>query len=142
MTKHSDGGSLFTSVRFGDWATVKESLIAREVDAVFILAPMAMRLRADGIPVKVVYLGHRDGTAIVVGADSDIRTFTDLAGKEVAIPSRFANQNLLMHRMMKEHNMPYDSITLTEVPPPEHPAGLASGSIDANVVGEPFAALS
>jgi len=142
VTKHSEGGSLFTSVRFGDWATVKESLIAREVDAVFILAPMAMRLRADGIPVKVVYLGHRDGTAIVVGADSDIRTFTDLAGKEVAIPSRFANQNLLMHRMMKEHNMPYDSITLTEVPPPEHPAGLASGSIDAYIVGEPFAALS
>ena len=142
MTKHSEGGSLFTSVRFTDWATVKEALIAREVDAVFILAPMAMRLRADGIPVKVVYLGHRDGTAIVVGADSDIRTFPDLAGKEVAIPSRFANQNLLMHRMMKEHNMPYDSITLTEVPPPEHPAGLASGSIDAYIVGEPFAALS
>ena len=78
MTKHTEGGSLFQSVKFGDWATVKEALIARSVDAVFILAPMAMRLRADGVPIKIVYLGHRDGTAIVVGADSDIRTFTDL----------------------------------------------------------------
>ena len=140
MTKHTEGGSLFQSVKFGDWATVKEALIARSVDAVFILAPMAMRLRADGVPIKIVYLGHRDGTAIVVGADSDIRTFTDLRDTTVAIPSRFANQNLLMHRMMRQHEMPDDSIELIEVPPPEHPSALSSGSIDGYIVGEPFAA--
>jgi NitT/TauT family transport system substrate-binding protein len=140
VTKHSEKGSFFRSQKFTDWPTVKESLIARKVDAVFILAPMAMQLRADGVPIKVVYLGHRDGTAIMVGADSDIRDFRDLAGKTVAIPSRFANQNILMHRMMKQNRMPYDSIELREVPPPEHPSALRSGSIDAYIVGEPFAA--
>lgn len=140
MTKHSEGGSFFRSQKFTDWATVKESLVAREIDAVFILAPMAMRLRQDGVPVKIVYLGHRDGTAIVVGKDSDIHDFGDLRGKIVAIPSRFANQNILMHKMMKEWNMPFDSIELREVPPPEHPTALRSGSIDGYIVGEPFAA--
>ena len=140
MTEHGEGGSFFRSQKFTDWATVKEALIARSIDAVFILAPMAMQLRADGVPVKVVYLGHRDGTAIIVGTDSGIDDFGDLRGKTVAIPSRFANQNILMHRMMKKWNMPPDSIELREVPPPEHPSALRAGGIDGYIVGEPFAA--
>jgi NitT/TauT family transport system substrate-binding protein len=140
VTEHSDQGSFFRSQKFTDWPTVKEALIAREIDAVFILAPMAMQLRADGVPVKVVYLGHRDGTALMVGAQSDIHTFADLRGKTVAIPSRFANQNILMHRMMKQWNMPFGSIELRELPPPEHPSALRSGSVDGYIVGEPFAA--
>ena len=90
--------------------------------------------------VRIVYLGHRDGTAIVVREDSDIRDFGDLAGTTVAIPMRYANQNLLMHKMMKEWGMPYDSIDLRELPPPEHPTALAEGSIQGYIVGEPFAA--
>ncbi len=140
MTKHGEGGSFFHSRKFTDWATVKEALIAREIEAVFILAPMAMQLVADGVPIKIVYLGHRDGTALMVGTDSDIRDFSDLRGKTVAIPSRFANQNLLMHRMMKQRGMPFGSIELRELPPPEHPSALRSGSIHGYIVGEPFAA--
>ena len=142
VTKHSEEGSLFDSRKFTDWATVKEALIGRRVDAVFILAPMAMQLRADGVPINIVYLGHRDGTALVVGKDAPIENFGDLKDKRIAIPSRFANQNILMHRMMREWNMPFDSMKLLEVPPPEHPAALESGSIDGYIVGEPFAALA
>lgn len=140
MTTHSDEGSLFKSMKFTDWPTVKEALIAKEIGAVFILAPMAMQLKADGVPIKVCYLGHRDGTAIVVRKDSDIQDFGDLRGKTCAIPSRYSNQNLLMHKMMKEWKMPFDSIDLRELPPPEHPTALLAGSIDAYIVGEPFAA--
>ncbi len=140
MTTHSDEGTLFRSRKFTDWPTVKEALIAKEIGGVFILAPMAMQLVADGIPIKVVYLGHRDGTAIVVGKDSNIHEFRDLAGKTVAIPSRYANQNVLIHRMMRQMGMEEDSIELRELPPPEHPTALRSGSIDAYIVGEPFAA--
>ena len=99
---------MFRSRKFTDWPTVKEALISKEIGGVFILAPLAMQLAADGVPIKVVYLGHRDGTAIVVGKDSSIRDFGDLAGKTVAIPSRYANQNVLMHKMMRDWNMPFD----------------------------------
>lgn len=131
---------MFRSRKFTDWPTVKEALISKEIGGVFILAPLAMQLAADGVPIKVVYLGHRDGTAIVVGKDSSIRDFGDLAGKTVAIPSRYANQNVLMHKMMRDWNMPFGSIDLRELPPPEHPVALQSDSIDAYIVGEPFAA--
>ncbi len=140
MTKHSDTGSIFRSQKFTDFPTVTEALSAGRIGAAFILAPLAMQLAEAGIPIRIVYLGHRDGTAIVVRKDSDIRDFGDLSGKIVAIPSRFANQNILIHKMMKTWNMPEGSIELREVPPPEHPTALQEGSIDGYIVGEPFAA--
>lgn len=140
MTQHSERGTFFESRKFTDFATLKEALIARRIQASFILAPMAMQLAADGVPIKVVYLGHRDGTAMIVGTDSDIEDFGDLAGKTLAIPNRFSNQNILVHRLMREWDMPEGSIDLREVPPPEHPSALRSGSIDGYIVGEPFAA--
>jgi NitT/TauT family transport system substrate-binding protein len=140
VTKHSETGSFFRSQKFTDWPTVTEALNAKEIGAAFILAPLAMELASKAANIRIVYLGHRDGTAIVVRTDSDIRDFADLRGKIVAIPMRYANQNLLMHKMMKEWGMPYDSIDLRELPPPDHPTALYEGSIDGYIVGEPFAA--
>ena len=139
MTKHSETESFFKSQKFTDWPTVTEALNAKEIGAAFILAPLAMEL-ARSADIRIVYLGHRDGTAIVVHTDSDIRDFGDLRGKTVAIPSRYANQNLLMHKMMNEWGLPDDAIELRELPPPDHPTALAEGSIDGYIVGEPFAA--
>lgn len=139
ITEHSDKGTVFETQKFADFPSMKEALIARKIDATFMITPLAMKLAADGVPVKIVYLGHRDGTAIIVPIDSDMDDFTDLRGKVVAIPSRFSNQNLLMHRMMKQHGME-GQITLKELPPPEHPSALAAKAIDAYIIGEPHAA--
>jgi NitT/TauT family transport system substrate-binding protein len=137
ISTHSVSGTAFKAQKFTDFPSMKEALIARKIDATFMIAPLAMKLVSDGVPVKICYLGHRDGSALVVGKDSPIRDFKDLAGKTVAIPSRFSNQNLLMQRMMKKNGMPLDSIVLKEVPPPEHPSALASKAVDAFIVGEP-----
>ena len=53
-------------------------------DATFILAPMAMKLREEGVPIKIVYLGHRDGSAVMVHKDSGIFRTEDLRGRRVA----------------------------------------------------------
>lgn len=140
VTRHSDKGTVFQAQKFVDFPSMKEALIARKIDATFIIAPLAMKLAADGQPVKIVYLGHRDGSAMVVAVDSPIRDFKDLKGKTVAIPSRFSNQNLLLHRMLKQFGMADDDITIKELPPPEQPAALAAKAIDAFTVGEPHCA--
>lgn len=137
VTQHSDKGTVFGPMRFGDFASMKEALIARKIDATFMIAPLAMKLAADNVPVKIVYLGHRDGSTLVVAKDSDIQTFTDLKGKKIAIPSRFSNQNLLMRRKMKQLGMAPDDIQLIETPPPDHPGALAAKAIDGFIVGEP-----
>jgi NitT/TauT family transport system substrate-binding protein len=142
VTQHSDQGTAFLPKKFGDFPSMKEALIARKIDATFMIAPLAMKLAADGVPVKIVYLGHRDGSALMVGADSPIQDFEGLRGKKVAIPSRFSNQNLLMRRMMKKQGMVEGDIGLVELPPPDHPSALRSKAVDGYIIGEPHAAAT
>src|SRR5262245_746182 len=55
MSENHDGG--FAPVRFNGWPELKEAFLARYTQASFILAPMAMALREQGVPIKIVYLG-------------------------------------------------------------------------------------
>ena len=43
-----------------------------------MIVPLAMKLREQGVPVKICYLGHRDGSEMVVGKYSKIRSMGDL----------------------------------------------------------------
>jgi NitT/TauT family transport system substrate-binding protein len=127
-------------VRFNGFPEIKESLLAGHLPATFMLAPMAMALRQQGAPVKIVYLGHRDGTALMVHKDSGIRTVADLRGKRVAIPNRFSNQHLLLRKALEDRGMTIADVQLLEMPPPDMPAALYSKAVDAITSGEPFMA--
>ena len=59
----------FESQRFTDFPTVVETLKAGRLDATFMIAPLAMKLREQGVPVKIAYLGHRDGSTVMVRKD-------------------------------------------------------------------------
>jgi NitT/TauT family transport system substrate-binding protein len=131
---------MFRSRKFSEFPSMKEAMISRDLEATFMIVPLAMKLVADGVPVKIVYLGHRDGSALMVGTESDIRDFKDLKGKTCAIPSRFSNQYLLLRRMMKKNDMQEGDIRFLEMPPPDMPAALAAKAIDSYIVGEPHAA--
>lgn len=140
ITEHGTKGTVFETQKFMDFPSCKEALTARKIDATFLNMPLAMKMVSDGVPVKIVYLGHRDGTALIVPVDSPMKEFKDLKGKVVAIPGRFSNQNILMRRMMAKNGMAEGDITLKEVPPPEHATALASKAVDAFIIGEPGAA--
>lgn len=103
-----------------------------------MLAPMAMVLRQQGVPVKIVYLGHRDGSALMVHKDSDIHSFQDLRGKRIAFPNRFSNQFLLIVKGLQDNGMTQEDIELVEMPPPDMPAALYAKAVDAIISGEPF----
>jgi NitT/TauT family transport system substrate-binding protein len=42
--------------------TVVSALEAKQIQATFMIVPLAMKLREQGVPVKICYLGHRDGS--------------------------------------------------------------------------------
>ncbi len=134
------GDGIFTPVRFNGWPELKETYLANELEATFILAPMAMLLREQGVPIKVVYLGHRDGTAMMVHKDSAIHSIRDLSGKKIAIPNRFSNQWLIVVKALKERGIILRNVAIVEMPPPDMPAALFSRSVDAVISGEPFMA--
>lgn len=127
-------------MRFSGFPEIKESVIAGHLPATFMLAPLAMALREQGVPVKIVYLGHRDGTALMVHKDSGILAVRDLRGKRVAIPNRFSNQHLLLRKALADQGMTVKDIELIEMPPPDMPAALYSKAVDAISSGEPFMA--
>src|ERR1700687_2092610 len=99
------GDGMFEPVRVNGWEVLKEAFLARHTEASFILAPMAMALREQGVRIKIVYLGHRDGTALMVHKDSNIFRIEDLRGKVVAVPNRVSNQRLLLFRAFKERHL-------------------------------------
>jgi NitT/TauT family transport system substrate-binding protein len=129
-------------VRFNGWPELKETYLANDLEATFILAPLAMSLREQGEPIKIVYLGHRDGTTMMVRKDSTIFRIEDLRGRKIAVPNRFSNQRLIIYKALRERGMNIRDVTLLEMPPPDMPAALYSRSVDAIISGEPFMAQS
>ncbi len=140
INKSMAGKGFYEPVRFNGFPEIKESLIAGYLPATFMLAPMAMALRQQGVPIKIVYLGHRDGTAMMVNKASRIYTVRDLRGKRVAVPNRFSNQYLLLRKALADQGMSIKDIEMVEMPPPDMPAALYSKAVDAITSGEPFMA--
>jgi len=139
-SKTTTTSTWFVSQRFSDFPTVVESLKTRKIDATFILAPLAMVLREQGVPIHIVYLGHRDGSTVIVPKASSAKTLRDLKGKTFARPSKFSNQYLVITKLMEDEGMQPDDLKFVDMAPPDMPSALAAGAIDAYFVGEPYAA--
>ncbi len=133
-------GTRFESQRFTDFPTVVETVKSGRLDATFMIAPLAMKLKEQGLKVKIAYLGHRDGSTVMVRSDLPAKTLGDLKGKTFAIPSKYSNQNLVIRKLMKDEGVDPADIRFVEMPPPDMPGALASKAIDAYFIGEPHAA--
>lgn len=139
-SKTTKSSTNFNSQRFTDFPTVVSALEAKQVQATFMIVPLAMKLREEGVPVKICYLGHRDGSEIIVSKQSTATSLRDLKGKKIAIPSLYSNQNFVIHKLMEDQGLKPSDIIFIVLPPPDMPTSLASGAIDAYFVGEPFCA--
>ena len=95
----------FEYSKFSGWPEIKESLMSGRIQAAYMLAPLVMDLADKRIPVKIVSLGHRSGAVIMVRTDSPYQKFRDLAGKRIAVPSRFAVDFLFLRKMLARENM-------------------------------------
>jgi len=138
ISKLSQNGEIFLPRLFQGFPEIKEALISNRMQAAFIVAPLAIALRAQGVPIKVVYLGHRYGSAVVVRKNGPIKTFADLRGHTIAIPSRFSDERLLVFRAMKVWGIKPSEVKMVEMAPPDVAGAMAVGAIDAFVMGEPF----
>ena len=105
-----------------------------------MIAPLAMKMREQGVPVRIAYLGHRDGSTVIVRKDLPAKSLKDLAGKVFAIPNKYSNQYLVIRKLMKDEGVDPATVRFVELPPPDMPGALASKAIDAYFVGEPHAA--
>jgi NitT/TauT family transport system substrate-binding protein len=123
---------------FQGFPEIKEALLSNRMQAGFMVAPMAIALRAQGVPIKIVYLGHRYGSATVVAKNGPVQSFADLKGKTVAVPSRYSDERLIIFRALAKHGMDASDIRMVEMAPPDVAGALAAGAIDAFSMGEPY----
>ena len=138
ITRSSLSGNLFIPKMFQGFPEIKEALIAGRMQAGFLVAPMAIALKSQGVPIKIVYLGHRYGSAFVVQKDGPIHSVADLRGKTIAIPSRFSDERLIVFRALKQNGMSANDVKLVEMAPPDVAGALAARAIDAFSMGEPY----
>jgi NitT/TauT family transport system substrate-binding protein len=132
----------FEYSKYNGWPEVKESLMAGRIQAAYMLAPLVMDLADKKIPVKIVSLGHRSGAVIMVRSDSPYQHFRQLAGKRIAIPSRFAVDYLFLRKMLAQEGMTPKDVQIVEMAPPDMPAALYAKAVDAYCTGEPFGAAA
>lgn len=130
-----------TPVKFSSWPDISEALKTGALDGAFLLTPIGLTLRQKGVPIKVVLLGHRNGSVITVKAGNAINKVEDLKGRTLAIPSPFSTHNILLRKILAEKRIdPSRELKVIDMAPPEMPVALATGRIDGYIVAEPFGA--
>jgi len=129
----------FKSIKFASFAEMAEALRNNDIQAAFIIAPLAIVLRQQGEDVKIVYIGNRHESTMVAQKSLKVKTLNDLAGKTIAVPMRYSGHNLSLLSLLEKKSL-LDQVHIVEMNPPDMASALTSGSLDAYYVGEPFAA--
>lgn len=137
-TREGDGVR-FKAVKFSSFAEMAAALRNDEIQAAFIIAPLAIVLKQQGVDVRIVYIGNRHESTLVARRDLNVAAVEGLAGKTVAVPIRYSGHYLLMRKVLAERGLSGD-VRLVEMNPPDMASALTSGVLDAYFVGEPFAA--
>lgn len=140
--KPGAAATAFEYHKYSGWPEIKESLMMGRIQAAYMLAPLVMDLTDKRIPMKIVSLGHRSGAVIMVRTDSPYKRFTDLKGKRIAIPSRFAVDFLFLRKMLARENLSAKDLEIVEMAPPDMPAALYAKAVDGYCTGEPFGAAA
>lgn len=130
----------FELIQFGSWPELMDALNTGRIDGASVLITLAMKAKEQGIDLKAVALGHRDGNVVVTA--KEIERVEDLQGKTFAIPHKFSTHNILLYKMLTQHGLEYEDIRVVEMPPAEMPAALSEGRIAGYIVAEPFGAVS
>lgn len=135
------------------WSALVESFLTGKFNVVHLLLPIPIWMRyRNRCPVKIVAWDHLNGSALTVGSDSGILSFSDLGGKRIAVPYWYSMHNVILQMGLKKvglkpvikphaNRLKKEEVDLFLLPPPEMPSALAARKIDGYIVAEPFNAL-
>lgn len=141
-------------VRIRDWSTLSESFLTGKFNLVHLLLPIPIWMRYHlNYPARIMAWDHTNGSAVTVGADTDIGGFGDLGGRQVAVPYWYSMHNVILQMglrkaglkpVIRPQSAPLkpDEVNLFVLPPPEMPVSLSAGKIAGFIVAEPFNAFA
>ena len=132
-------GVRFEAIKFASFSDMADALRNDHIQVAFIIAPLSIVLRQQGSNIKIVYIGNRHESTLVVRKDLNISSLRDLVGKTIAVPMRFSGHNISILQLLEKNGLK-GRVNVVEMNPPDMASALTSGSLDAYYVGEPFAA--
>jgi len=131
----------FELAKYPTWQDLAESLRQGRLDGALIMATLAMHLREEGVPIKVVALGHREGIGLVVQNNTSFETPRDLFASAplLAVPYKYSTHNVLLRKWLKELQMEGQALLKTvSVPSALMLKNLSYGEIDGFMGPEPY----
>lgn len=141
VTEKGDGVR-FEAIKFSSFADMGAALRDGHIDAGFMIAPLAIVMRQQGVPIKLIYIGNRHESTLVVRKSLDATSVRDLVGRKIAIPMRYSGHNIALRQLAEKAGLREGEVDIFEMNPPDMGAALRTGELDGYFVGEPFAALT
>jgi sulfonate transport system substrate-binding protein len=117
-----------------------EYLNGRSVDFGSTAGAAALIARANGIPIKGIYIYSKpEWTALVTKKDSAIRTVADLKGKRIAV-TRGTDPYIFLLRALDRNKLTDKDVKIVLLQHPDGKAALERGDVDAWAGLDPFMA--
>lgn len=130
---------------FDRCATLLQAIVADQADIGGCGDIPAISGFAGGQPLCIGAIqpprADSQGEAILVQADSQIRTPADLIGKKVAVNQGGAGEYLLL-KVLEKANIPEDQVQRVYLTPGDAGPALYQGSVDAWAVWEPYVSIA
>ena len=132
------------------WSPLVEGFAAGKFNLVHLLKPIPIWMRYNnGFPVKIMSWAHLNGSGLVVGRHTNVKSFSELGGKQVAVPYWYSMHNIVLQMALRHaglepvikpqsEKLVANEVNLQIMPPPDMPPALAARKIDAFIVAEPF----
>ena len=121
--------------RFLSWSSLVRALRGEMLDAAFVMAPLAMALRNQGLPIRYVLDGHHDGSAVTVRKGGATRRMD--AGATMALPHCISTHRLLLQAMLDSPGSQPDPAT-RYISPSYVISSLSKHEIDGFFCSEPW----
>lgn len=128
-----------TWTEFPAAAPLAEALNANAIDLGYIGDAPLLFAQAGGAQVKAVAVAKYDpyGTALIVTANSPIKTVADLKGKSIAT-NRGSIGHYLALRALAKAGINANAVTFRFLPPADAKLALMQGDVDAWATWEPY----
>jgi nitrate/nitrite transport system substrate-binding protein len=128
-----------------NWAAVRESAVAGELDAYHMLSPMpiaiTLGLGSTMFPIQLASIENINGQSITVAMEhkDKVNGPSDFKGMTIGIPFAYSMHNLLLRYYLASGGVdPDNDVKLEIVPPPDSVAKMAVGEIDAFLMPDNF----
>lgn len=129
---------------FVSGTTLMEAFAAGQLDLAYVGPGPAINAATRGMPLQMVAGASEAGAVLVARRDSPIKTYKDLAGKRVAVPSLGNTQDISLRHLLGEQGLRAQTdggnVNVTPIPPADVLAAFAANRVDAALVPEPWGA--